>query len=162
MNHKNLAIAVLVVLLALSTAVVLTSLQTSGVDEPKEPAPSAETEKLSEDAQASVDGATALKESLVAEGYEDARVFVQQDGTVGVMFTPQDSNAAKQEMYEVAVMYAGIVEDNPDMGGLTISVNGVAMLVSQDAALAHANGEIDEEAFKETVAIKSENSTEAQ
>lgn len=154
MNHKNLAIALLVVLLAVSTAIAITSFQ-------QEAGSTAETRTPSEDAQSSVDGATALKESLVEAGYEDARVFVQQDGTVGVMFTPENPNAAKKEMYDVAVTYAGIVEDNPEMGGLTISVDGVVMLVSQDAALAHANGDIDEEAFKETVAIKSENSSKS-
>lgn len=143
-----IGIAIAITLMAI--AIAGTSLENSPEGEGQEPVNESE---LSEDAQASVEGATELKQKLLDAGYSDARVFVKQDGLIGVSFIPDDSTEVKSEMTDVAYMYSDVLEDHPETGGLTISIDGVQMLVSQDATLAYTNGNINADAFEETLAI---------
>lgn len=109
--------------------------------------------EVPEDVKESIDGAKYLKQSLNEdERFANASVQISQEGEVVVAYTSQaDSGPAlKQEMGEVAILYADAVQSHNSTGGLTVQANGVTLMVSSDAAEAHADGKIDEEAFKET------------
>lgn len=115
----------------------------------------------SNEAQASKPGATTLKE-LLADEYSDVRVFVAQDGAVTVSYKSEASNgpALKDEFKQIMLVYADVLTGHPDTGGLNIHSGGVTALVSRDAALAYANGDIQQSAYFETLAV--EGSTDEQ
>lgn len=114
-------------------------------------------------AQDSAEGAKLLQEKLQdTEKFSDARVFVTKQGEVVVVYTSEVQHGAelKPEMTEVAVMYAGVVGEEPKTGGLTVAANGVEMLVSSDAALAYDEDRLKKSAYKETFVFKSSESGE--
>jgi hypothetical protein len=51
-----------------------------------------------------------------------------------------------------------VAAEHPEVGSLTIHANGVILTVPADSAQAHGNGDIDEEAFFETVRFDSTDS----
>lgn len=100
----------------------------------------------------SLDGAKLLKQKLGENGFENASVQINRRGEVIVHYTSQAANGPelKEEMTKVAVLYAEAVGVHNETGGLTVAANGVKLMVSSDAAEAHADGRLKKSAYKQT------------
>lgn len=126
---------------------------------PSEPAAhTTATATPSEDVQESREGAAALKEALTASGYENARVFIKQNGEVAVIHnsTADNGPALKDEMEEIAFHHSDVMAEYNETGGLTVQANGVTMMVPRDTAIAHANGDINDDAYRQTFHYESQ------
>jgi hypothetical protein len=98
-------------------------------------------------------GAVAMKEAFINEYDNQNNVSIQSDGNLVLQYssTAQNGNQLKDEMKQVALLYADVAAENPNTGSLTIYANGVMLTVPADSAQAHGNGNINEEAFFKTV-----------
>lgn len=104
-------------------------------------------------AQDSYDGAMMMKEELRStEKFSDAKVFVTKRGEVVVVFESdaQYGPDLKNDMTEVAMVYSDVMAEYPETGGLTVSANGIEMLVSSDTALAHSEDRLEDDAYEKT------------
>jgi uncharacterized iron-regulated membrane protein len=112
---------------------------------------------VSQDVLDSKPGATALKQNFQSKNQYESRVFIQRDGQVVLSYTSDASGGTelKSEMKEIALLYADVAADNPNTGALTIRANGVLLTVPADSAIAHGNGDINEEAYFKTVRFDS-------
>lgn len=102
-------------------------------------------------------GAGALKESFVNEYQYENSVRIKQDGNLLLLYSSSaaNGNQLKTEMKQVALLYAEVAANNPEVGALTIRANGVTLTVPADSAIAHGNGDINEEAFFKTIRFDS-------
>lgn len=101
----------------------------------------------------SKDGATSLKESFITNyGYQN-NVSIQPDGQVILSYSSdaQNGKQLKDEMKDVALLYSDVAAEHQSMGALTIQANGVLLTVPADTAIAHGQGDINEDAYFETV-----------
>lgn len=80
------------------------------------------------------------------------QVSINKQGEVIVHYTSQADNgpALKEEMAEVAFRYSTVMGEHNETGGLTVMANGVKLMVSSDAAIAHDDGKLNDDAFKQT------------
>lgn len=160
MDTKSLIIGVVITLLAVGAigggvyAVTTMDSTNESTDQP-EPATEAPQETVSEDevpedVKNSVPAAKELKSSMTEEGYENTSVSVAQSGEIVVTFNSDASNGAeiKDDMTDVAYLYSDAVEN--ETGGLTVAANGVKLMVSSDAAVAHSEDRLKDDAFEET------------
>jgi hypothetical protein len=53
-------------------------------------------------------------------------------------------------MAQVAFHYSTVVGNHSEIGGLTVAANGVQLMVSKDAAIAHSEGRLQDDAYKQT------------
>lgn len=112
---------------------------------------------VSDSVNASKPVAAALYGS-VANDTDGTRVFIDQEGTIIVTFesSAETGERLKEEMRPIAHTYSDIVYNRTNAGGLDVQSNGVSMVVTKDAAIAHANESINDEAFNETLAFTSD------
>jgi len=98
-------------------------------------------------------GAVALKQSFTTEYDYQNNVSIKNDGNLVLSYSSnaQNGNQLKSEMKQVALLYADVAAEQPEIGSLTIHSSGVILTVPSSSAQAHGNGDIDEEAFFETV-----------
>lgn len=176
MDYQKLAIIGLVALAVISTAVAGAALagvigpsadtaapsNDSGHDHsnhehneqtPTETQTAVNDSEIPENVQESYDGAKALKMNLSeSDKFNNASVQINKNGEVIVAYTSQaDSGpAVKDEMTEIAQRYATVVGEHNSTGGLTVSANGVILMVSSDAAEAHDDGKLNDDAFEQT------------
>jgi len=108
----------------------------------------------------STDGAADLKRAFQSEYQYDNSVKIKQDGQVMLTYSSaaQNGNQLKEEMKNVALLYADASSENPNVGALTIQANGAVLTVPADSAIAHGDGRINEEAYFKTVRWDSMNS----
>lgn len=101
----------------------------------------------------SKDGATALKESFITNYDYQNNVSIQPDGQIILSYgsDAQNGNQLKDEMKQVALLYSDVAAEHESIGALTIRANGVMLTVPADTAIAHGQGDINEEAYFETV-----------
>jgi len=105
------------------------------------------------DVQQSLDGARQMKQELRnTDSFSEANVSIRRNGDVTVFYTSNVNSGPelKEEMGEVAYIYSDVVGEYNETGELTVATNGVKLLVSSDAAEAHADGKINEDAFSKT------------
>lgn len=102
-------------------------------------------------------GSKALKSNFSEQYQYDSRVIIQNDGQVMLYYTSEaaNGNQLKSEMKEIALLYADVAAENPNIGALTIQANGVLLTIPADSAIAHGEGRLDEEAYFETVRFES-------
>ena len=101
----------------------------------------------------SLDGAKALKTDLSGtQAFSNATVNINQNGEVLVYYQSEAGSgpALKEEMARVAFHYSTVVGNHSEMGGLTVAANGVQLMVSKDAAIAHNEGRLQDDAYKQT------------
>lgn len=171
MDTKSIGVGILATLLVLSTvgagAFVATGglnsnqADTSGHDHgshqhsqqtPSEQKTVSEDE-VPEDVKSSIAGAKALKANLSeSDTFANASVSITRQGDVVVHYTSKANSGPelKQEMAKVAFRYATVVGEYNETGGLEVRANGVKLMVSSDAAEAHAEGRLNDNAFKQT------------
>lgn len=97
-------------------------------------------------------GASALKQSMVDNGYSESKISIQPDGQLIVQYQSeaQNANQIKDEMSEIAQLYADVAVENQDVGSLNVASKGVILTVPVDSAIAHGDGRLDDEAYSET------------
>lgn len=174
MDYQKITIIALVVVAVVSTAVAGAAL--AGVigpvaDTNESPTPNntetpttTEQQTVSEDAvneqaQASLEGAQELKQSLSESEYSESRVFVQEDGTILVTrnSSAKDGMTLKSEMTDIAYQYSDVMAEHNETGSLTVHANGVTLMVSPDAAAAHGSGNLKDDAFEKTFHWQADN-----
>jgi len=155
MKPWKIAVIVGVVLLALIVGAIgglfiLGGEETTSAEPESEPAPSAVNESQA--------GASALLEEMRAAGYSEAEVYIKDDGEVLLIIGPKadSTEMMREEFRQIAMRYSGVMADHPETHGLTIDIGGVQALVSSEAATAHANGDLQDDAYWETVIITGE------
>jgi len=158
MDYKSVGVGVAIAFLAVAAigGVAFGVMQMGDAPAAQSQEPASETVNESEVPQQVIDskpGAVALKENFSAEYEHPNNVSIKQDGNLVLQYssTAQNGNQLKDEMRQVALLYADVAAEHPEAGALTIHANGVVLTVPDDSAQAHGNGNIDEEAFFETV-----------
>jgi len=106
--------------------------------------------EVPDDVKESLPAAKELKQKLIDNGYDNASVSLTQQGEIVVSYSSEAGNGPelKDDMGEVAIMYSEVVGN--ETGGLTVAANGVKLMVSSDAAIAHDDGKLNKEAFEKT------------
>lgn len=86
-------------------------------------------------------------------GYQNVEVYIQKDGSIVVRYDTQSegNTQLKNEMQQLALMFAEI-DGNP--ASLTVVTNGIQAIVPEPSVVAYRNDNLDEEAFKETIAYR--------
>jgi len=160
MDTKSIGVGIVATLLVLSTVGAGAFIATGGLDsnqsaspqETQPESPPQETvseDEVPDDVKASAPAAKALKQNLTDEGY-NASVSITQRGEIVVSYSSDAGNGPelKDDMAVVAKQYAAVAGN--ETGGLTVAANGVKLMVSSDAAIAHDDGKLNEEAFEKT------------
>jgi len=84
--------------------------------------------------------------------YSDATLHPRNDGEAVILnYNTTAGSAVKEEMQNIAILYAHSAEGKEEMPSLIIHTGGVSMTVPAETAIAHGNGEINEEAFLKNV-----------
>lgn len=97
------------------------------------------------------DAATQLKRNLEDEGYTNARVLVSPDGeSVIVQLSPKDGRV-KERTKDVALVYAETLDEDSDLGRLTVHIPDVKAYVPRATAQAYNAGKIKKTAYFETI-----------
>ena len=110
-------------------------------------------EDTPESVQNSLAGAQELKKNLdVSEKYSDSTVSINKDGMIAVKHTSSAASGPelKNEMTEIAHHYSNVMPANNETGELVVASNGVRLMVSSDAAIAHGEDRLKDDAFAET------------
>jgi len=110
-------------------------------------------DEVPEDVKASLAGAKALKANLSdTDTFENASVSITKQGEVVVHYNSQASNGQelKNEMAQVAYHYSDVMGEHNETGGLQVRANGVKLMVSSDAAVAHSNDKLKDNAYEQT------------
>jgi hypothetical protein len=138
-------------ILAFGGAAVMLEDTTNETD--TQPTPEPNQAQPPEEVNQSLDGAKALKTDLSGtQAFSNATVNINQNGEVLVYYQSEAGSgpALKEEMAQVAFHYSTVVGNHSEMGGLTVAANGVQLMVSKDAAIAHNEGRLQDDAYKQT------------
>jgi len=98
-------------------------------------------------------GAADLKHQFSSEYSYNNSIYIQNDGQVILSYqsSAQNGNQLKDEMRQVTLLYAQSAANHTNVGALTIQANGVTLTVPADTAIAHGNGDINQEAYFENM-----------
>jgi len=124
-----------------------------GEQTPTSTAETVSEDEVPDDVKASLAGAKALKANLSeTDTFENASVSITKQGEVVVHYNSQASNGQelKNEMAQVAYHYSDVVGEHNETGGLQVRANGVKLMVSSDAAVAHSNDKLKDNAYEQT------------
>jgi hypothetical protein len=108
------------------------------------------------DEDANVELARAFAEEL-KPNFDDFSVYITNEGEIAAQYKTEQNSASdlKAELYNIAKVFAKKVKQHgPET--LTVNVQQVKMLVPITSVRAYANGNVNMEAFLETVQIKGE------
>lgn len=84
--------------------------------------------------------------------YSDASIHPRNDGEVVILnYSSTAGSSIKDELQNIALLYAYSAEGKEEMPALVIHTGGVSMTVPADTAIAHGNGDINEEAYFKNV-----------
>lgn len=94
----------------------------------------------------------------ITEYYPEARVFITTDGQIVMEFSPEadSGEGVQREMMQIAMEYtAEVNETGYDAVTLSIVTGQVEAVVPEPTAQEHASGNLTDEAFTETIEVRS-------
>ena len=126
--------------------------QSSDTEQTETPEPVNQSE-VPQEVKDSLDQTEDFRVSFSEEyDYSDATIHPRSDGEVVILdYNSTAGNSVKDELQNIALLYAYSTEGKDEMPALVIHTGGVSMTVPADTAIAHGNGNINEEAFLKNV-----------
>lgn len=92
----------------------------------------------------------------IHEHYADARVFISTDAELAMEYSTskESEDALESEIHQIADLYADVV-DEIEQDGVTLSIitGQVQGIVPADTVNARVNGNLEQDAFHETIGI---------
>lgn len=93
----------------------------------------------------------------IVDYYPDARVFITQQGYIAMEFSPaaDSGDGVKRELGEIALEYSRVVNDTGyNATTLSIVTGRVEAVAPEPSVEAHANGNLTDEAYSETIEVR--------
>lgn len=151
---------ILVLGIAIAVGIVLTGVVVNEVMGSNKTAENNQDKKeFVEDVPESVNKSRPLAEDFymdIREHFDDVRVFIKQDGEIVMEYstTADSGEQVKTEIHQIANEYAKLVKEKNYTGRtLSIVVGQVQGVVPNATVRAYAQGEINQEAFLETIGV---------
>lgn len=111
-----------------------------------------------EDAPEAVAAAQPLAEAFHAHihsYYDNVRVFITREGDIVMEYDTEATSGDEltTEFHQIAVEYADVVGDEYEPNTLSIVADGVQAIVPEPTVDAHVSGDINQEAYLETIEV---------